>query len=62
MDGRRGPEAGESQIVPETARGPVQQKGGSEGRVAGVGDREVVGGGTDDAGVCKPFSNLWFVL
>lgn len=35
---------------------------GSEERVAEVGDREMVGGGTDDAGVCKPFSNLWFVL
>lgn len=35
---------------------------GSEERVAEVGDREMVGGGTDDAGVCKLFSNLWFVL
>lgn len=35
---------------------------GSEERVAEVEDREMVGGGTDDAGVCKPFSNLWFVL
>ena len=35
---------------------------GSEGRVAGAGDREMVGGGTDDAGVCRPFSNLWFAL
>ena len=61
-DGHRGLKRQRTKLFPIQQGDYCSRSRGSEGRVAGVGDREMVGGGTDDAGMCRPFSNLWFAL
>lgn len=50
----RGPEEGACQIVPDTARDQSSWSRTSEGYAVGVKDREMVGGGTDYVGLCRP--------